>query len=297
MSKTPMAAWFMLMCLALIWGSSFILIKKGLVFLTPQEVGSLRIVSGSLFLIPSAMKGLKKIKKSNIIPLFGAGTLGSLIPAFLFAIAQTKLASSITGVINALVPIFTILIGIFILGQRQNKSVYLGVAIGFIGTLILIAANNDGSFQGVNSYAILVVLATICYATNLNLIKTKLNDLHPLTVTSVSLLLVGPIAAIYLFGFTDFIHKPKSIDGAGMAILYICLLGVLGTAVAMIIFNKILQMTDALFTSSVTYIIPIIAVIWGLADGEKIDLIQYIGIVGVGVGVYIANKNRVVSKK
>jgi len=296
MQKNPVLAWVLLIVLAFIWGSSFILIKKGLLGLSPQEVGSLRIVAASVFLCPFALARLRTVPKEKLGFLLGAGFLGSLIPAFLFAIAQTRLESAITGVLNGLVPIFTILIALVLFHQKQELKVYLGVVIGFISTAILITAGG-GSFSGINAYALLVVLATFCYASNLNLIKQKLNDIHPVTVTSVSLILVGPLAMIFLFGFTDYWDKMLEVEGTIMASFYIILLGVLGTAIALIIFNKILQMTDPLFTSSVTYIIPLFAVMWGVIDGERLYLIQYIGMIAVGVGVYIANTNRASHKK
>lgn len=296
MQKPPVLAWVLLIVLALIWGSSFILIKKGLVGLDPEEVGSLRIVAAALFLLPSALIRLKAIKKKDIWYYVSVGLLGSLVPSFLFAVAQTQLASSITGVLNALVPIFTIIIALFILKQKQESKVFVGVFVGFIGTAILISAGNGGDLSGFNAYALLVVLATICYASNLTLIKQKLNSVHAITVTSISLLFVLPVAAIYLFGFTDFWPKLMNVEGVGMATFYICLLGVLGTAIALIIFNKILQMTNPLFSSSVTYIIPIVAVIWGVIDGEQLYLLHYLGMIAVGVGVYIANTNKTVSK-
>lgn len=297
MQKSPLLAWALLLILAFIWGSSFILIKKGLLGLSPQEVGSLRIVAASLFLLPSALRRFNSIDKKKIPYLVSVGLLGSLVPAFLFAIAQTQLASAITGVLNGLVPIFTILIALLVFKQKQTNKVYLGVFIGFIGTAILITAGEGNALTGINAYALLVVLATICYASNLNLIKQNLNDVHAVTVTSVSLLLVGPLAIIYLFGFTDFWYKFNQVEGTGIATFYICLLGVLGTAIALIIFNKVLQMKDALFASSVTYIIPIFAVMWGVLDGERLYLWHYIGMVAVGIGVYIANTNRAAYKK
>ena len=287
-----MFAWILLFTLAFIWGSSFILIKKSLVGLTPNEVGSLRIVSASLFLFPSAIKRLKFVEKTKLIFFLLTGLLGSLIPSFLFAVAQTQLDSAITGVLNGLVPIFTILISLFFLGQKQTPKVYLGVLIGFIGTVILITAGEKNKLTGVNSYALLVVLATICYASNLNLIKQKLNHIHAVTVAGFSLLLVGPMSAIYLFGFTDFRLKLMTVEGTGIASFYTCLLGVVGTAIALILFNKLLQMTDALFTSSVTYIIPVFAVMWGVIDGEKLYLLHYVGMTAIALGVYIANRNR-----
>jgi len=295
MQKTPLIAWILLFVLAFIWGSSFILIKKGLEGLSPDEVGSLRIVAASVFMFPAALIRIRKVAKDKLIYLMGAGFLGSLIPAFLFAIAQTQLESAITGALNGLVPIFTIIMALFVFKQKQEPKVYLGVTIGFIGTVILVTAKG-GSFTGINSYALLVILATLCYASNLNLIKAKLDKIHPISVTSISLSMVGPIAIIYLFGFTDFLQTLTTVGKAPLSALYISLLGVFGTAIALIIFNKVLQMTDPLFASSVTYIIPVVAIIWGLIDGEQIFLIQYVGMGAVGIGVYIANRNRAAHK-
>ncbi|MFK7952515.1 MAG: DMT family transporter [Ekhidna sp.] len=297
MQKTPILAWILLVILAMMWGSSFILIKRGLVGLEAAEVGSLRIVAAAIFLLPFAISRLKTIDKKHIPYYISVGFLGSLIPSFLFAVAQTQLASAITGVLNGLVPIFTILIGLFILKQKQDSKVFIGVFVGFIGTILLIFAGEGVSFSGFNAYALLVVLATICYASNLNLIKQKLNAVHAITVTSISMLFVLPIAAIHLFGFTDFWPKLMSVEGATTATLYISLLGVMSTAIALIIFNKILQMTTPLFASSVTYIIPIIAVAWGVIDGEELYPLHYIGMLAVGLGVYIANKNRSLGKR
>lgn len=297
MQKTPTLAWILLVTLALIWGSSFILIKRGLVGLEAAEVGSLRILTAALFLLPSALARFKTINKKHIPYYISVGFLGSLVPSFLFAIAQTQLESSITGVLNALVPIFTILMALFVLKQKQEPKVFIGVFVGFIGTAILISAGGGGFFSGFNAYALLVVLATICYAANLNLIKQKLNTVNAVTVTSISMLFVLPVVAIHLFGFTDFWTKLMTVEGAGLSTFYISLLGVLGTAIALIIFNKILQMTTPLFTSSVTYIIPTVAVIWGVVDGEKLYLLHYIGMAAVGIGVYIANRNRAAFKK
>lgn len=299
MQKTPLAAWLLLLLLSTIWGSSFILIKKGLVGLSSDEVGSLRIVSAFLFLLPVSIVRFKSIPKNRYLPLLSVGFLGSLIPSFLFATAQTQLESATTGLLNGLTPIFTVLIATFLLKQRQSPLVFLGIAIGFLGMGILITGGSLSSVLSINSYAFLVVLATICYASNLILIKQKLNDLPALTVTSISLLLTGPIACIQLFGFTDFGEKltMAMVDTTvGISIAYICILGILGTAIAMIIFNRILQLTNALFASSVTYIIPAIALFWGFIDGEQLSWSHFMGMVAIASGVYIINASKSTSK-
>ncbi len=297
MDKNRALAWILLFVLALIWGSSFILIKKGLVGLTPYELGSLRIVAATLFLLPSAIKRFKSVDKKSYPFLISVGLLGSLVPSFLFGIAQTRIESSISGVINGLTPIFTILVGLIIYKVKQESKVFLGILVGFIGTAILISAGKGMVFSGFNAYALLVVLATMCYGTNLNFVKFHLGHLHPVTVTSVSLIFVGPAAAIHLFGYTDFWSKLVTVEGTVLPTFYVVLLGVLGTAIALIIFNKVLQMTDALFASSVTYLIPVIAVIWGVLDGESLYPMHYLGMLAVGIGVYIANSNRAAYKK
>lgn len=284
-------AWIMLISLSLIWGSSFILIKRGLEILSPGEVGALRIVSAGVFLTPFALSRLKKVEKTDWRFLLSVGFVGSLLPAFLFAIAQTQLPSSITGVLNALTPIFTILIGLFIYKVRQSRRVFAGIAIGFVGTTILIMARSTGELA-INAYALLVVMATLFYGTNLNIIKNHLQHLKALTITSVSLMMVGPMAAFYLFGYTDFTYKLSHVEGAWLSASYILILGVVGTALALIIFNNLVQITTPVFTSSVTYIIPIVAVIWGLLDGEELIWLHYLGMAGIITGVYITNYRR-----
>ena len=287
-SSTPILAWIMLLVLSLIWGSSFILIKKGLLHLSSEEVGSLRISAAFIFLIPFASTQFGKIKRNDWKYLISVGLMGSLIPSFLFAVAQTQLQSSLTGVLNALTPIFVILMGLIFYRQKYSGRVFLGVAVGFAGTAILILSGEDG--MEFNAYGLLIILATILYAGNLNLIKHHLGHLHALTITSVSIVIVGPLAMFYLFAFTEF--GPKLFEGGPVAlsIFYIVLLGVLGTAIALLIFNRIVQLTNPVFTSSVTYIIPLVAIAWGLLDGEVLTTGHMLGILAIVVGVYIANR-------
>ncbi|HCX21097.1 MAG: EamA family transporter [Flammeovirgaceae bacterium] len=287
--KIPLKAWGLLLTLSLIWGSSFILIKKGLIGLAPMELGAVRILSASLFMLPFAIRSVKKVRKEHVKYLISVGFVGSFTPAFLFAIAQTKLESSITGVLNALTPIFTILVGLIFYAQKQKVQVFIGVFIGFVGTTILVLAGSGGDISNFNFYAFFVVAATVMYALNTNLIKYHLSDLKAVTITSISLAFVGPIAAIQLLFFTDFSYKLMNVEGTMMATSFILVLGVLGTAIALLIFNRLVSLTDPVFTSSVTYIIPVVAICWGLIDGEVLLATHIIGICGILIGVYIAN--------
>lgn len=281
-------AWLFLILLSLIWGSSFILIKKSLLIYSPVEVGALRIVTAGLFLAPVAVRRLAKLTRSNWRTLLIVGFVGSFGPAFLFALAQTRLQSGLTGVLNALTPLFTILIGSYFFGTKVTGKNATGIAIGFAGTVTLITAGNG--ISGFNFYALFVVLATVMYGSNLNIIKAYLGGLKPLTITSVSLLMVLPLALIILAAYTDFSTKIIYQEGAWPALGYVSLLGVMGTAVALILFNKMVQISTPLFSSSVTYIIPIVAVVWGLADGEQLMLLHVLSMALIIAGVFIANR-------
>ncbi len=217
--------------------------------------------------------------------------MGSLIPSFLFAFAQTKINSSITGVINALTPMFTVLVGWIIYSQRQKSKVLIGIFLGFVGCALLSMAGMNGALQ-FNAYALLVVLATLCYGLNINIIKFHLNDIKALTVTSVSLLLAGPIAVGYLWIYTDFFTTLWTSPSVQLATGYIALLGIMGTAIALVIFNHLVHMTSPVFASSVTYLIPLVAVGWGILDGEILYLWHYIGMLAILLGVYITNRVR-----
>jgi len=172
-SAPPVKAWVLLIILALIWGSSFILIKVGLSALSAGEVGALRIFSASLVLSPMAVANLGKVDRRHFSLLLVVGMFGSLLPAFLFAAAQTHLQSSVAGILNALTPLFTMLMGAVFFSQRLSLRTLAGLLIGLAGTAYLIMAGADGGMT-VNAYALLVVLATICYGANLNLIKFRI---------------------------------------------------------------------------------------------------------------------------
>ena len=213
------------------------------------------------------------------------GFMGSLLPALFFALAQTKLPSALTGIMNALTPFFTIIISVLFFSEKPDKRVYFGVMLGFLGTLFLISTRENGQFT-FNYYAFFVVAATVLYGINANLIKHYLSLLKSLSIASLSLIMVGPFAIVYLLfltPFLDHIHEPEVLMASG----YIVILGVLGTALALILFNKMVQLTNAVFSTSVTYLIPIISVFWGFIDGEKLSLLQLISILNIMVGIFI----------
>ncbi|QCK13513.1 DMT family transporter [Mangrovivirga cuniculi] len=281
--------WILLLVLTLIWGSSFILIKKALLGFNAPQVGALRVISAGVVLIPVAIYHLRKIKPKDYLPLFIPGFSGTLLPAFFFAIAQTSLSSGVTGVLNALTPMFTLLIGVLFWKKKALRSQMVGLLIGFIGSAFLIIAGESGEIS-LNSYAFFVMAATFCYGINLNFIKVRLYHLHPIAITSVSLVFVLPIALIYFFSEAGVVDYILSNEQAQWSLLAVSVLGVVGTAIALMIFNTLVQLTSPVFTSTVTYFIPIVAIIWGLWDGENLYLMHYIGMVGILAGVYLVNK-------
>ena len=285
--------WGMLILLALVWGSSFILIKRGLEVFSPGEVGAYRIVAAASFLLPLSLPRLKNLNKHQIFYLVIVGLVGSFIPAFLFAKAQTQLSSSLTGVLNALTPLAVVMIGALFFGSKITKRNGIGLAIAFIGVFILVVVKEGSgleAFSGINAYALFVILACICYGFNLNIIKYKFVTLKPIQITAISLLMVLPAALIFLLVGTDFSYKVANVPGALKALGYVTLLGVMGTALALILFNVMVKRVTPVFASSVTYLIPIVAIMWGVLDGEVLLWGHYFGIVAVILGVWYGNR-------
>ncbi|MEQ9426136.1 MAG: DMT family transporter [Cyclobacteriaceae bacterium] len=289
--ETPsLKAWGLLVLLAIIWGSSFILIKKGLIALDSGEVGALRIVAAWLFLLPIAIKNISKISRKDLSVLITVGFAGTFIPAFLFAIAQTKLDSALTGVFNALTPVWVLVLGIIFFSHIIHTRQVVGVFLGFLGSALLILIGSNGSFENINYYALYVIAATVLYGCNLNIIKKYLGHLKGSVITAVSVLFVGPLAAIYLFSFTGFVDKMGVEPAFWEAFFYIILLGTMSTGIALIIFNNLVQITTPIFTSSVTYLIPIVAIGWGILDGEVLLISHYGAMTIILAGVYLVNK-------
>ncbi len=281
---------FLLIFLSLIWGTSFILIKQGLKVFAPDEVGALRVTAAMIFLMPLALPRLKDLKAGDGWKLFLSGLMGIFFPAFLFASAQTRLDSSVAGILNTLSPLWTMILGALFFQQRFKNYAIVGIILSFGGAVLLALSRSGGSISGINLYAFLIVGACLLYGANLNWVKFKIPALSSITIASVSVLFIGPLAAIYLFGFTDFVNKLQMAPGAWQAFGFICLLAFMGTALANLVFNKLVKMTTPLYASTVTYIMPIVAVMWGVVDGEVLTLWHLAGMMLIISGVYLANK-------
>ena len=286
--KATQTKWLILIVLALIWGSSFILIKKGLVGLSPFQLGSLRIVFCALFLLVIGFKSLTTIPlhKWKFIAL--TSLFGTFIPAYLFAIAQTQISSSVSSILNSLTPLNTLILGAVVFGLDFKRTQIIGVLVGFAGTMLLIL--NGAAHHPYQNYwyTILVLIASMCYATNVNLIKRYLSDLKPLTITTGNFL-VMLLPALGILFFTDFTTK-MHLTSVKEAMIYIAILGIIGTGIANVLFYKLIQISSPVFATSVTYLIPVVAFFWGLLDNEMLTPVQFVGAFVVLVGVYLSSK-------
>jgi drug/metabolite transporter (DMT)-like permease len=285
----PLVHWTLLLMLSLIWGSSFILIKRGLDAFNFEQVAALRLFIAFIFSSIIGWKYYIKLPKGKLKYLFLTGLVGNGIPAFLFTKSETFLGSGIVGILNVLVPLFTLFIGVCFYNLKVKPLNYLGVGIGMIGTLYLLYPDIQELNEKTLLYSLLVILATMCYGWSSNIIKTHLQDLNPLQITTIAFTFVGPWAGIYLFS-GDFIEVMQTHPKAWASIGYTAILAIIGSALSLIAFNALIKMKGALFATSCTYIIPVVAVLWGLIDHETITSHHIIGFLVILAGVYLVNK-------
>mgnify|MGYP003324640218 FL=1 len=276
--------------LSLIWGSSYILIKKTLIGLTPLQLGGLRVVFTTLILFIVGFNSIKKIPKDKWKWIFATGYIGSFFPSFFFAFAQTEIDSGVAAILNSLTPLATLIIGVgfykFIIDSKQ----ILGVIIGLIGSFMLIyegsTINPDQNFLFVG----FIIIASICYATSLNMLKVYLQEVPATSIALGNFICILPPSIIILFysGFMN-IDLVKNLEVQN-SLFYIIILSIFGSAFAKILFNKFVQIASPVFVSSVTYTLPIVAIMWGIYDGETITFTQFIASGIILLGVFLANK-------
>lgn len=295
--KSKNSKWFILLVLAVVWGSSFILMKKGLDGgMNAYQLGTYRILFTSAFLLLIAGKEFFKIPSTKFKYIFLAGLLGNFFPIFLFALAQTQISSSISSTLNSFTPLNTLIIGSIFFGLTFNRKQILGLLIGIVGCLILVYAGASGNPSKNYWFALLVIIASWCYAANINLVKKYLSDVSPLAITvgNFAFLLV-PALVILLYNGFDFQTTQPITDGIGLTdnihpLIYVAILGIVGTGLANIYFYKLIQMSSPIFASNVTYLIPVVATIWSVIFNEGVTLLQVLGTVIILFGVYITNR-------
>ena len=287
--------WVVLIFLSFIWGTSFILMKKGLESYTNHQVAAFRLLFSFIIFMPVFIPRIRKINKNNLKSLLIVGFIGNGIPAFLFTKAQTQIDSSIAGILNSLTPLFTLLIGLMFYRSQVLFINIIGILLGLLGALGLVYRGSEDLLSSTNWYALYAILATLCYGISVNEIKHKLHDLDGLTIACLGFFFVGPWAGLSLL-FTDFsyaLSTPDYLQNLG----FIALLALFSSVIAIAIFNMLIKYTTAIFAASVTYIIPIFAIFWGVFDGEKITLDQFLWVAIILVGVYLVNKKKLVTIK
>lgn len=268
--------WILLIVLSLIWGSSFILIKKGLEHFSPYQVGALRVLIAGLMLAPTAILNFKKFPKDKLKWVVLAAVSGNFIPMFLFPIAETELSSSIAGIVNSMMPIFVIIVGALFWKIKSTKRQIIGVSISFAGACLLMLSSHEG--QGIKIFPVLLLLlATFLYGISVTTVGAKLKEI-PAKILSgfvfFYVLFIPSLIALFLSGFfTDFRGTKGDFIGLG----YVGILAVFGTGLAMLMQYRLLKISNPLFASTVTLLMPIVAVIWGFFYGESLTGIQYLG--------------------
>lgn len=288
--NTEQKKWFYLFLLALTWGSSFILIKKGLLGLSPFQLGSLRTVMSSLFIFTIGFKSLKTIQSHQWKWIIITGFIGTFFPSFLFAFAETEVDSGIVSILNSLVPLNTVLIGLAVFKITSTKTQVFGVILGFVGASMLIFNSMELHPDQNYLYAGFVILATVMYASSVNIIKRYLQDVKPIAIATGNFVAII-IPAILVLSFSNFFTTETfQNDTIYMSIGSVVILSLFGTVMAKIIFNSLIQISSPVFASSVAYLMPLVALLWGLLDGEVFGINQGLASSLILLGVYLVNK-------
>jgi drug/metabolite transporter (DMT)-like permease len=283
--------WLYLGVISLVWGSSFILMKKALIGLAPFQIGALRILISGVLLFVVAFDKIIKIEKRHWLPIAQVAFIASFFPAFFFAFVIDEIDSSVSAVLSSLTPMITMILGALFFGFAYQKKQIIGIFVGLLGTLLLILSGVENNPDQNYFYTLLILLSSIGYALSLNIIKSKLQDANAMAITAGGFLLLFPFAFLVLL-FSGFEELNFSREIVQHSLGYVFLLSLLGTAFAKVLFNKLVQISTPVFSSSVTYLITVVAVSWGFIDGERLSFYQIVAISVVFTGVYLVNKKK-----
>jgi drug/metabolite transporter (DMT)-like permease len=281
------ANWIVFIVLSLTWGSSFILMKLGLETLSQYQVASIRIVAAGIVLLPITVKHIRKIPSKKMGWVFLSGVLGSLLPAYLFCIAETRIDSAVAGTLNALTPIFALLAGYFIFKYPLEAKKIAGILLAFAGCVLLMFSKGIKSESHLG-YSLVIVLATIFYGVNANLVKKYLHDIGSLKTVAIGLSLCAvPAFLVLMFtGYFTIFTQTQTIKSTAASIV----LGIVGSATANILYYMLIKRAGVLFSSMVTYGIPVVAIFWGFVAHEEIGWKQILSLLVILTGVYLANR-------
>tara|TARA_B100000579_G_scaffold397807_1_gene377633 strand:+ start:178 stop:1062 length:885 start_codon:yes stop_codon:yes gene_type:complete len=285
--------WIYLFLLSGIWGSSYILIKKGLVGLSPIQLACFRIVITSFILVFFGLRHVKNLSRNQWKWLSVTGFFGTFFPTFLFAYSETKIDSSVVAVLNGLTPLFTLFIAVLFFGYTFRKLQFLGVAVGLLGTVMLIYDEySSKSFSNAN-YSLLVLIASLCYGFNVNVLKYKLKGISSIGIAIGNFLAITPPALILLvlsdFSWNSFYKEEDIIT----SLLFVFILASMGTALAKVMFNELVTISSPVFSVSTTYLLPIVAIGWGVLDGESFGISKFLSAFIILLGIYLITKKKI----
>ena len=284
--------WILLSVIAVTWGSSFILIKKSLFVFNSYEIGAFRVAVSGILLGYLGLSALRKMDRKSLFWVALTGFFGNFLPMYLFPIAQTRVSSSMAGILDSLVPVFVLILGYLFFGIKSKGLQYFGAIIGFLGAALLMYFSETTSQESQLGYALLVVLATACYGMSSLIIKEKLSHI-PSVQLSGAVFGIWMVPSLFILFFSGFFDHNFASSETVEALGYLSILTVFGTAIAMILYYKLIQKTSAVFASTVTYLLPLVAVIWGLLDGERFSLWYVIGGLLILWGIYLIKEKRV----
>lgn len=270
--------------LALVWGSSFILMKRGLSYFSAPEVASIRMVAAGALMLPLALTRLRRIERRHLPYMLLSGVVGSFVPAYLFATAGKHIDSAISGALNGLSPLFTLLLGLAFFNLKTSWQGYAGILAGLAGALAL-SLVKAGPATSLNAWAFLVVVATLLYAININLVKYRLQQASSVTITAVALVPTGLLGTAVLVWATPFVGRIGQPGFWGVPLICCLTLGIFGSAISIILYNRLLKQVSALVASTVTYLMPVVSLGWGIWDGERVQSWQYVGLVLILAGM------------
>lgn len=290
--KNQYVKWLYLAILSLVWGSSYILIKWGLVALTPLQLGSLRLLVTTIALLIVGYRSLRGLSKYHLKWLAITGYVGTFFPAFLFAFAQQYIDSAIAAILNALTPLLTIIFGLLFFRIDILKKQYFGVGIGLLGSIGLVWGGLQTASNINPIYTLLILAASCCYAINIHFIKIHLAQVGVMAITLGNFVFMAPAALVVLICSDFFTPQTLSHPEIYPAIGYITILALAGSAFAKYLFNKFVKITSAVFASSVTYTLPVVALFWGVYDGEVITKFQLLSTAVILVGVYLSHTKK-----
>ena len=290
--KNQYVKWLYLAILSLVWGSSYILIKWGLVALTPLQLGSLRLLVTTIALLIVGYRSLRGLSKYHLKWLAITGYVGTFFPAFLFAFAQQYIDSAIAAILNALTPLLTIIFGLLFFRIDILKKQYFGVGIGLLGSIGLVWGGLQTASNINPIYTLLILAASCCYAINIHFIKIHLAQVGVMAITLGNFVFMAPAALVVLICSDFFTPQTLSHSEIYPAIGYITILALAGSAFAKYLFNKFVKITSAVFASSVTYTLPIVALFWGVYDGEVITQFQLLSTAVILLGVYLSHTKK-----